>query len=279
MPQTNEFMLGAVNMKKIPFYIAITSLLVVALPSRVYPMKDAISNNALVDEGNTLLEEFYSRYATKEVDLVFVLDRSGSVPAQGWSSMLDFVEKILEHFTVDKDNTRVAVVTFSTTASVDINDLDHDNISEPANKCTLFSRMRDNVETRVPHGYTATTDALKRTYNILLNSRPTAKKAVLVLTDGKSNIGPPPVRIAFDIMSLRWSMEWDSTSLGPQVEVYAFGIENAYEPELSSMASRLPHHVFKIPKFSLFADFARSLHGGMFLDKKSFNIVNTMYIK
>jgi len=39
---------------------------------------------------------------------------------------------------------------------------------------------------------------------VLVESRSTAKKAVLVVTDGKSNIGPPPARVARDLLALRW---------------------------------------------------------------------------
>ena len=63
--------------------------------------------------GKELIYRFYGRYnTTKQVDVVFVLDRSGSVTQKGWISMLNFVRDLLEHFTVDKDNTRVAIVTF-----------------------------------------------------------------------------------------------------------------------------------------------------------------------
>ena len=63
--------------------------------------------------GKEQIYRFYGRYnTTKQVDVVFVLDRSGSVTQKGWISMLNFVRDLLEHFTVDKDNTRVAIVTF-----------------------------------------------------------------------------------------------------------------------------------------------------------------------
>jgi len=46
-----------------------------------------------VDEGRRLMERFYRRYSkTAQVDLVFVLDRSGSVPQKGWRSIVEFVK-------------------------------------------------------------------------------------------------------------------------------------------------------------------------------------------
>ena len=48
--------------------------------------------------GQELMERFYRRYnTTKEVDLVFVLDRSGSVPRKGWYSIVEFVKVCIEH--------------------------------------------------------------------------------------------------------------------------------------------------------------------------------------
>jgi len=46
-----------------------------------------------VEEGRHLMENFFRRYNTTAlVDLVFVLDRSGSVPRKGWRSIVDFVK-------------------------------------------------------------------------------------------------------------------------------------------------------------------------------------------
>jgi len=101
-----------------------------------------------------------------------------------------------------------------------------------------------------------------------VESRPEAKKAVIVVTDGRSNIGPPPVRIVRELLALRWEnsdgfdVAWDAEKYGPQVEIYAFSIADANKVELDSIASRLPAHVFRLSTFSLFAEFARSLHGG-----------------
>jgi len=97
-----------------------------------------------------------------------------------------------------------------------------------------------------------------------VESRSEAKKAVIVVTDGKSNIGPPPVRVASELLALRWDdgVTWNAEKYGPQVEIYAFSVADANTVELESIASRLPAHVFRLSTFSLFVEFARSLHGG-----------------
>ena len=105
-----------------------------------------------------------------------------------------------------------------------------------------------------------------------MDSRPSAKKAVIVITDGKSNIGPPPVRVAVDLLRLRWSSslganaEWNEELYGPQVEIYAFGVADANPTELRSIASNLPGHLFTMSTFKLFELFAKSIHGGLSLE-------------
>ena len=213
------------------------------------------------DSGQSVISNFIKHFnaTTHEIDLVFVIDRSGSVPAGGWGAIENFVMDVLQHFTVDANNTRVAIVTFSSDATVDINDLEQ---ADKENKCTLHSRIKELFGRHTPYGYTSTYAALDMTYKILENARTTSKKAVIVLTDGRSNLGPPPVRAAFRIMALQWSLDWNADLYGPQVEIYAFGIEDAYMPELRSIASALPNHTYLAPTFTAFAEFARSLHGG-----------------
>ncbi|KAL5022311.1 hypothetical protein ScPMuIL_001466 [Solemya velum] len=203
----------------------------------------------------SVLGEFQRHYSTKEVDLVFVLDRSSSVPVSGWASMVNFVRSLLGHFTVDGSNTRVAVISYSTTASVDVNDLG----SATENKCSLMGRLNQRLSRKVMSGYTATYQALYTAGRLLYRSRTEAKKAVFVLTDGESNIGYPPVRASLELRSLQWNTTWNSSRFGPQLEIYAFGIKDAYMPELTSVAPA-PNHTYYIPDFRMFRDLARSLH-------------------
>jgi len=44
-------------------------------------------------DGRTVVEDFYCRFnSTREADLIFVLDRSGSVTRKLWISMVNFVK-------------------------------------------------------------------------------------------------------------------------------------------------------------------------------------------
>ena len=53
-----------------------------------------------------------------EIDLVFLLDSAGTVHAERWRYMLDFVEWIVQRLDVAADRTRVAVVYWSDSAYV-----------------------------------------------------------------------------------------------------------------------------------------------------------------
>lgn len=215
-------------------------------------------NDSRIQESFESVDMFSQKYGSRPVDLVFVLDRSASIPPAGWQSIMAFVYSVLEHFTIDAQNTRVAVITYSTRASVDINDL----VNERENKCSLMQRMRQSVENKVTAGYTATHSALKTVYNLLLDSRRRAKKAVIVLTDGRSNIGPPPVSASVDIRSLKWSPDWDVETNGPQVEIFAFGVHDAHLSELQSLSGQLANHTYFLPEFSEYRDLAQLLHKG-----------------
>jgi len=53
-----------------------------------------------------------------EIDLVFVLDSAGTVHAERWKYVMDFVEKIVNQLDVASDRTRVAVIYYSDSAYV-----------------------------------------------------------------------------------------------------------------------------------------------------------------
>lgn len=221
------------------------------------------NSSTIIEKGKGVVKDFYRRFSGKEVDLVFILDRSASIPPQGWSSMITFIRSLLEHFSVTGDHTRVAIITYSSHVSMEINDLNEIHTT----KCSLMQQIKQRLGRKIPSGYTATYEALKKAQSILLNSRRNAKKSVFVLTDGRSNVGMNPVRASLEIRSLRWNSTWNTSAFGPQVEIYAFGIKDAHLPELKSIASQLSNHTFFIPDFKTFANLARQLHNDSQLEE------------
>ena len=93
------------------------------------------------------------------------------------------VKNILHHFTVGPDATRVAIVTYSTAANVDVNYVTH--ADEHVTKCDIYRRISEALENIEPGNHAATGNALHRVYELLLDSRASTKKAVVLITDGR----------------------------------------------------------------------------------------------
>lgn len=80
------------------------------------------------------------REKSLRLDLVFLVDESSSVGATNFLSELRFIRKMLSDFPVAPENTRVALVTFSSKTHV-VTRVDH--ISAPKShqhKCSLFNK-------------------------------------------------------------------------------------------------------------------------------------------
>ncbi|KAH8027870.1 hypothetical protein HPB51_011038 [Rhipicephalus microplus] len=120
-------------------------------------------------------------------DLVFLLDRSGSVGHAGFETELTFVDSFVSHFDVMANATRVAIVSFSDTAVVHA-----DFLKEPGNKCQL-SRLKQRAANVADYHGTNTGAGLQEVRKIFQNSREHAAKVLLLVTDGLPTVGPDPV--------------------------------------------------------------------------------------
>ena len=67
----------------------------------------------------------------KKIDLVFLIDSSSSVGKMNFHSEIRFVKKVLADFTVSYNNTRVAIVSFSSAGKV---------VSEKEEKESIFRK-------------------------------------------------------------------------------------------------------------------------------------------
>lgn len=88
------------------------------------------------------------------LDLVFLVDESSSVGANNFLSELRFIRKMLSDFPVAPENTRVALVTFSSKTHV-VTRVDH--ISTPKShqhKCSLFNKEIPAINYRGGGTYT-----------------------------------------------------------------------------------------------------------------------------
>uniref|UniRef100_A0A8C7PS29 Sushi, von Willebrand factor type A, EGF and pentraxin domain-containing protein 1 n=1 Tax=Oncorhynchus mykiss TaxID=8022 RepID=A0A8C7PS29_ONCMY len=183
------------------------------------------------------------REKSGRLDLVFLVDESSSVGANNFLSELRFVRKLLSDFPVAPEDTRVALVTFSSKTHV-VTRIDH--VTAPKShqhKCSLF-----NQEIPYRGGGTYTKGAFQRAAQILRHSRANATKVIFLITDGYSNGGDPrPVAAALREQG---------------VEIYTLGIWQGNIRELHDMASHpKDQHCYLVHNFAEFEALARrALH-------------------
>ena len=118
------------------------------------------------------------------VDLVFVLDNSGSVGDTNFRKVKDFVKRVIDFFNIGRDGTHVAVVTYDIDTHIEFNLVRYFTKND----------LRNAVDDIDYHGYlTYTGEALRDVrLNVLtaaagMRTDDGIPKIVLLLTDGYSN--------------------------------------------------------------------------------------------
>ena len=167
-----------------------------------------------------------------QIDLVIALDESGSVGRSNFNTMKAFIKRIVSHFVVSYSATRVALVTWSTSVTLEFDFDEHVNNDGVNNGI-------DNVVYN--GGLTATGDALHLIRTSLFSqSSSRAKKVLFIITDGRSNRQTHDPATQARLLKNRG------------VEIFAFGIgNNINEVELTSLASTpINGHKFRVETFS-----------------------------
>eukprot|EP00794_Sanderia_malayensis_P017458 gene17458-19205_t len=170
---------------------------------------------------------------TCRIDLGIILDQSGSIRRHGFEQEKKFAIDVARQLTISNTNTRVAVMVFSTHASMIINFRD----LAGQNWHRFYQTVR-RIPWRGGHTYTHKALDLARNnmFNQALGSRKGAPKMLLLLTDGKS-------QSSYHTLSNSATMLKNNF-----VNIMSIGIGRAPKrSELELIASRpIQNHVFQV---------------------------------
>jgi collagen type VI alpha len=123
-----------------------------------------------------------------QAEVVFVLDSSTSVGNSNWQKQLAFVTQIVKDLDIGADRTRVSLITYNTKAKVEF------GLSEYTSKRALVAAIK---RVSFSEGITATGDALALARTGVLNhARSGVNKIVILITDGRTNVGKDPIKEA-----------------------------------------------------------------------------------
>ncbi|XP_065901690.1 adhesion G protein-coupled receptor E2-like [Dysidea avara] len=199
------------------------------------------STNALLDKKHLMKKRQIDGCDNAGIDLVFVLDGSGSVGSDRFQMIREFTMKIANSLTIGSQDSLVGVIVFSSSASIHFSLLQHTN-------ATTLEQALNSIP--YPGGVTDTAEALQ----LLLSSAQNGRMGIrdghphiaIVVTDGLSSNGAATLADA------------NALHAANIYQVYAAGLGNANLDELNAIASD-PSLVFFTNEFN--ADSVADLTG------------------
>ncbi|VDI82439.1 Hypothetical predicted protein [Mytilus galloprovincialis] len=167
-------------------------------------------------------------------DVVYVIDRSGSVTESNFNEAVNFIYMVTEYLTIGNDAIMVSIVTYS-----DSNRLEFAFNAYSTNTSLLAAI--NSLSGTVTTGSTHTGEALQYVQSNILQisngARTGVDKVVVVLTDGASNGVIDPGTAADSLRS-------------EGVEVFAVGIGTSHLNELQDIANDpASYHVMYVSEF------------------------------
>jgi len=175
-----------------------------------------------------------------KMDIVFLLDGSGSVGTSNFRKMTNFVEKIIDGYEVGTNASRFGIVVFSTHTRVEVNLRNTLSKSELLDKVKVLS---------YPRGLTSTWLGLEKVKILFTEqSRADVPYIALVITDGLSQNSTKTIQMAEQLKA-------------KHVTVFAIGVGGrTNQAELKGMASAPScTHVFNLNDFTEFSAFRSEL--------------------
>jgi len=186
-----------------------------------------------VDEIGTEIDQSCSN---KELDLVILVDESGSVNSYNFEIMKEFILHLTDCLSFSEERARVAVLTFASSVTTDyqLNDYQYRNFTEVISHLVFSS------------GGTQTNlglDAALEVFNSeSVHERSKTKSVLLTITDGMSNYPDYTLEAA------------EKIKRDPRnIQSIAIGVGGYNELELQGIASS-PNHIHRLTGFNDFAE-------------------------
>nr|KAG5712123.1 hypothetical protein BaRGS_020849 [Batillaria attramentaria] len=187
-----------------------------------------VESDFVAEAGNATTTE-----CADKMDLIFVLDSSGSVNSNQFNLMRAFAADVVDVMNITSEAVRVADVVFGSNVIVVCDLDDHSDKTSLRNTLSTTPRLGGGTMT-----YDALDQAAVTLYDAAGGARDDAKKVAILITDGKS---------------------WDSTKTADAAQtlkdkgttVFAIGVGNYNETELYAVASDSAcSHVFTLTAFT-----------------------------
>ena len=160
---------------------------------------------------------------------MFVLDSSGSVGFENYQIVLEYVHNFTRNLTIGPDDTQVGVVIFGN----DVETIFY------LNTYTSESDLQ-NAIAEIPYLFGSATNTgggLQEMIELFTNTSggarindPTVLRLAIVITDGRSNVGPSVNATALQVKNII-----------PAIRVFSIGVANAIEAELNIIATGLEY--------------------------------------
>ena len=115
-------------------------------------------------------------------DVIFVLDESESISATNFNQMKSFLSTLVSRLDIDRGNTRVGFVTFSTGVGTTINLNAHSSVASLQSAISSLGYARGSTNTAAALEYVRT-----RMLTSAAGDRSNVSNVVVVLTDGGSD--------------------------------------------------------------------------------------------
>ena len=213
------------------------SLLLLAVALTINCNCSALSRQKLTEMGETFKKEISIKYKgyQERMELVFVLDQSGSIGYENFLTTILFMRNTLSELSVNRYHTRVSIIRFGTDVKVDV------RLDEELDKCALFRKIAAKTD-KYEGGMTNTNGGLKEAMHQLTYRRKGAIRLVITVTDGKFNKGEDPKDTATKMKN-------------DDIIMIAFGIGKIDSQKLRDIATTgLDHKVEEFTEFKMFGE-------------------------